>query len=214
MMMVSPIQVTHEWNQAYWPTEGAERAYLLMKLTGTSSEAAHHVRLTLYPTEGFALRQVFGYSSEQGAEKLSIQLGVLEPQKEYEVVLECSLAPHSAGVHEVMQIEWECTDPRNDAQVKGKYGAAAVFSGDESRFRSSCVVPSDENVSETDLAAAIAHAVRALLWGDDQTGRRLLQRQADTLLCRAIRTADSDLYEKAVLLYDQLERWDSSDPTN
>jgi len=185
------------------------------ELEGLMSVTAQNATLKLRPSESARIVRVYGYPSEaieNGGLKLT--LGDVYDQEVKSVLIEMAFDPHAAGRHEVLEVQWDYADVTDGARLCSLvYPIEAAFTNDIDLLLQPPNPHVEKKVQITESALAIEQAIEAFDRGDTETGKKLLQRQADAMLLAAIRSEDEELREEAQLLYSQLEQFEYSDKT-
>jgi len=181
------------------------------EMDGLLSVVAQHVQLVIKPAETAPITHIYGYKAEDTEQGLKLSLGDVYDQEVKSVLIELALAPHTAGKHEILQIQWDYADVTEGAKLCTlQYAIEAEFTSDISLIRQSVNPHVEKQVKITESAIAIEQAIAAFDIGDEETGKRLLQRHADTMLYAAVQSEDAELREEAQMLYSHLENFSYS----
>ncbi|CAM4179643.1 VWA domain-containing protein [Paenibacillus alkaliterrae] len=184
------------------------------ELEGLMSVIAQNVQLTIKPSESVSINHIYGYKLENTDQGLRLSLGDVFDQETKSILVELSFHPHAAGKHKALDIQWDYADVTNGAKLYSlQFAVEASFTNDFNLLGQAPNSHVEKQVKITETALAIEHAIDAFDSGDEETGLKLLQQQADTMLCAAIQSEDAELREEAQLLYNQLEDFSFSSQT-
>ena len=186
------------------------------ELDGLLSVVAQNVRLTIRPANESAVtvNQIFGYAAEETDRGLEVSLGDVYDQEVKSILLEVTLPPHTTGKHDVLSIQWSYMDVTDGAELCSlDDNIEAEFTNDIDLIMDSLNPHVEKQVKITESALAIQHAIGFFDSGDEESGKKLLQAQADTLLRSALLMEDKELYEEARMLYSKLENFEYSRAT-
>ncbi|WP_419871499.1 vWA domain-containing protein [Candidatus Pristimantibacillus sp. PTI5] len=184
------------------------------ELQGLLSVTAQNVELTINHAEGVTIKQVYGYKSEQVEGGLKLSLGDVFEGETKSILVELSFNPHAVGTHHIFDMQWNYADVTEGVKLCSlKHSAEANFTNDLELLGQTADPHVEKEIKITETAIAIETAIAAFDCGDEERGIRLLQQQADTMLCAAIQSEDAELREEAQLLYNQLEGFSYSNYT-
>jgi len=178
------------------------------ELNGLLSTVAHNLRLTLRPSEGIRVRNVYGATRETDSRGTTLALGDLGEGAAKTLLVELAMEPRQAGRRTALTLTWEYTDV-TDGVKHCRFVAElpAAYAGDRERL----ALPRDPEVLRqvelTRSALMIESAIVALDDGDHEEGRRLLREQAAHLKEMASVLNAPALATESKLLSEQLENF-------
>ncbi|MBB3111994.1 Ca-activated chloride channel family protein [Paenibacillus phyllosphaerae] len=175
------------------------------ELQGLLSVVAQNVKITLQPSNHAQITGIYGYRAEEQDGVSMVQAGDLFGEEVKGLLIEMSIDPHASGTHTVLMATSEYIDVTEGAaactlccEVKGN------FSSDLEQLAE----PADPNVMNyvqlMRSAKTIETAMEALDQGDVETGKALLQMQADEMYQFAAENGDAQLQAEAELLAEHL----------
>jgi Ca-activated chloride channel family protein len=88
-----------------------------------------------------------------------------------------------------------------------QYAVEAEFTNDINLINQSTNSHVEKQIKITESAVAIENAISAFDEGDEETGKKLLQQQADSMLAYAVISESAELREEAQKLYSHLEEF-------
>ncbi|WP_186445914.1 vWA domain-containing protein [Paenibacillus cremeus] len=184
------------------------------ELTGLLSVIAQNVQLTIKPTEAASITHIYGYNAEESERGLMLTLGDVFAQETKSVLIELSLFPYAVGKGRALELQWDFVDVTEEVKIcTMQYAIEANFTNDIDLINNSSNPHIEKQVQITESAMTIQHAIAAFDLGDVETGKQLLQQQADAMLCSAVQSDDAELREEARMLYDHLENFTYSSNT-
>lgn len=184
------------------------------ELDGLLSVVAQNLQLTLRPSATTQITRIYGYKAQEKKDSLKLSLGDVFAQEVKSILIELSFFPHTIGEHKILEIEWDYVDVTEGAKLCSlQYIINAHFTNELNLIEQSSNSHVEKQIKITESAVAIEHALIAFDQGDEETGRKLLQQQADEMLVSAVKSEDAELREEAQLLYSQLENFTFSKKT-
>ncbi|MCA0757032.1 VWA domain-containing protein [Paenibacillus sp. N4] len=185
------------------------------ELESLLSVIAQNTRLTIRPSANVSINRIYGYQSEPVEQGVQLLLGDVFEGETKSVLIELSFGLHSEGRHRVLDLIWEYADVTEGVQLCTiQDSIEADFTSDiHLLMHQEADLYVEKQIKITETALAIEDAIVAFDQGDEDMGVRLLQQQADTMLCAAIQSEDAELREEAQLLYHQLENFSFTSQT-
>lgn len=179
------------------------------ELDGLLSVVAQNIQVTLIPSDKAVITNIYGYESERTPQGVKLALGDAYAEETKSILVEMMLYPHVAGTHEILKLQWEYAAVTNgEAKLSTlQYPVSAHFTNDIELFQKSTNSQVEKQIKITESAIALQHAIAAFDSGDEDAGKEMLQRQADTMLSAAVTSDDAELREEALMLYSQLENF-------
>ena len=141
----------------------------------------------------------------------TVNMGDLSVGETKQLLVQLELGIHPLGVHSVLELEWNCeSGTATTVYFSGNRTITANFTNNVKFLQE----PTDKYVERliqlTQTATTIDQARLAFQRGDTETGRAILQQQADQLLKLAVMTDDVTLRTMLKNLYESLEQYDDT----
>lgn len=165
------------------------------ELEGLLSVVAQNTKLSLKVHPGVYITHIFGYRAEEVEGAFTIPLGDVFDGEVKSVLIECAVPPHTTGKHPLLEVEWSYVDVAGETPKLTALQVAieAEFTNDIGLLMQPADTEVEKKLKITESALVIEEAIRAFDEGDEDTGKTLLQQQADQLLVMAIQSEDADL---------------------
>jgi Ca-activated chloride channel family protein len=184
------------------------------ELDGLLSVVAQNIQLMIRPSAIAKITNIYGYKAQETKDGLKLLLGDVFDQEVKSILIELSFFPHAIGEHKVLDIGWDYVDVTEGAKLCTlHYIINTHFTNELNLIEQSSNPHVEKQIKITESAIAIEHALTAFDQGDEETGRKLLQQQADEMLVAAVKSEDAELREEAQLLYSHLENFTYSSKT-
>ncbi|MCU6796839.1 VWA domain-containing protein [Paenibacillus sp. WQ 127069] len=184
------------------------------ELDGLLSVVAQNVKLTINPSEITQILHIYVYKTESTQTGLKLSLGDVFDQETKSILIELSCHPHTSGKHEILQVQWDYVDVTEGAKVcKVQVSVEIVCTNDIELINLPANPHVDKQIKITESAVAIENAISAFDNGDEEAGKKLLQKQADSMLAYAVISDSVELREEAQMLYSHLEQFPYSSNT-
>ncbi|MBD2872554.1 vWA domain-containing protein [Paenibacillus arenilitoris] len=179
------------------------------ELEGLLSVIVQNLHLTMKPSENVSIERIYGYQADPAEQGMQLILGDVFEGETKSILIELSFGSHLEGKHKILDLQWEYADVSEGVQLCAiQHSIEVDFTSDIYLLMHQEVDPYvEKQIKITETALAIEDAIVAFDRGDEQMGLKLLQHQADTMLCAAIQSEDAELREEAQQLYHQLENF-------
>ncbi|CAM3996313.1 VWA domain-containing protein [Cohnella lubricantis] len=179
------------------------------ELQGVLTVVAQNVRMKLKPTEYARITNVYGYQVTEDNGAMEMMLGDIYDSEVKSILIEMMVYPHSVGSHPLLDFEWDYVDITEGVQpCQFQLTANAEFTNHIDLLNMPLEANVEKHIKITETALAIEKAMNAFDQGDVESGKTMLQSQADDLLRMAIQTDDTELREESKKLYERIESID------
>lgn len=141
----------------------------------------------------------------------TIDMGDLAVGETKQLLVQLALGTHPLGVHSVLELEWSYqSDVATTVYFSGNRTITANFTNNVKFLQGPTDKYVDRVIQLTRTATLIDQARLAFQRGDSETGRTILQQQADQILKLAVMTDDVTMRTMLQNLYESLIQFDDT----